>query len=90
MMGDNTVTLSDGRVLTVDLHHITMREYRTLYSTATTPEQDDVIYARALGLTADELMDLPYPDYRAACMAVVDMARKPLEVPNSQSASTSD
>lgn len=86
---DNTVTLSSGRVLTIDLQQMTMREYRTLFSTATTPEQDDVIYAKCLGITPDELIDLPQPDYRAACFAVIDAARKPLEVPNSQSASTS-
>jgi len=89
MMGDNTVILSDGRVLTIDLHQITMREYRTLFSAATTPEQDDVLYAKCLGITADELIDLSQPDYRAACFAVIDVARKPLESPNSQSASTS-
>jgi hypothetical protein len=90
MMGDNTVTLSDGRVLTIDLHRITMREYRTLFDVKIAPEQDDVIYAKTLNITADELIDLPQPDYRAACLAVIDAARKPLSDPNSQSASTSD
>jgi len=88
-MGDNTITLSTGRVLTIDLHQITMREYRTLFSTATTPEDDDVIYAKALGLTPDELIDLSQPDYRAACFAVIDAARKPLDNPNSASVSIS-
>ena len=89
MMGDNTVTLSDGRVLTIDLHQITMREYRTLFDTKVAPEKDDVIYAKALGITAEELADLPQPDWRVACLAVIDAARKPLADPNSQSASTS-
>jgi hypothetical protein len=85
----DTVTLSNGRVLTIDLKQMTMREYRTLFDAKIAPEQDDVIYAKALGITADELIDLPQPDYRAACFAVIDAARKPLDNPNSASASTS-
>ena len=68
---------------------ITMREYRSLFDQSTTPDQDDRVYAKALGLTADELVDLPQPDYRQACYAVLDVARKPLENPNSASVSTS-
>lgn len=87
-MGDSVI-LSDGRVLEIDLHSITMREYRTLFTVSTTPEEDDKIYAKALGLTSDELIDLPQPDYRAACFAVLEVARKPLKDPNSPSASIS-
>jgi hypothetical protein len=88
-MGDNTVTLSNGRVLTIDLHRMTMREYRTLFDVKVASENDDVVYSKVLGITADELADLPQPDWRAACLAVIDAARKPLENPNSASASTS-
>ena len=88
-MGDS-VTLSDGRVLEVDLHKITMREYRRFFTSDSSPYEDDEVFAKALGLTADELVDLPQPDYRAACFAVLEIARKPLAVPNSASASTLD
>jgi hypothetical protein len=88
-MGDNTVTLSNGRVLTIDLYKMTMREYRTLFDTKIKPEKDDVIYSKVLGLTTDELTDLPQPDWQRACLAVIDAARKPLSDPNSASASSS-
>jgi hypothetical protein len=71
------------------MHQITMREYRSLFAPSIAPEDDDKVYAKALGLSADELVDLPQPDYRAACFAVLEVARKPLKDPNSLSASTS-
>lgn len=88
-MGDNTIILSNGRALSIDLTRMSMREYRTLFDPKIEPEKDDLIYAKVLGITPDELIDLPQPDYRAACFAVIDAARKPLDNPNSQSASTS-
>jgi hypothetical protein len=89
MMGDNTVTLSSGRVLTIDLYKITMREWRSMFAAGATQEQGDVICAKALGITADEFIDLPQPDYRLAQKALIDTAVKPLADPNSQSASIS-
>jgi hypothetical protein len=87
-MGDS-VTLSDGRVLSLDMRLISMREYRAMFDPASTVEDEDVIFARVLGLTPAELNDLPVLDYRLAKLAVTETARKPLQFPNSASVSTS-
>lgn len=87
--GGNSITLSDGRVLTVDLASVTMREYRSIFAADTTAEQEDVIFAKLLGLTPDELIDLTMLDYKQAKLFAINVARNPLAVPNSPSVSTS-
>ena len=76
------------RKFEVDLSRISIKEYRLLFDTAHTPEQDDELYARCLGLTIDELQALPLPDYRRAIAEFFIKAREPLSDPNSASAST--
>jgi hypothetical protein len=84
-----TVTLSDGRELTVDLTKISIREYRRLFIDETTLDEEDALLAPCFGLTLEEFQTLPYPDYKAATHAFFERARKPLADPNSVSASTS-
>jgi len=79
------VTLSDGRVITVDLLRITLDEYRTLIKPVTTDAQqaaEDEIVARAAGITADELRRLPQPDWRRVVVELFRAAREPLADPN--------
>ena len=83
------ITLSDGRVLTVDLTKITIAEYRKLFKQETTPEEEDTLLAPCFGLTVEEFETLPYPDYKRATAAFFEQARNPLADPNSVSASTS-
>ena len=84
-----TVTLSDGRVLTVDLTKITIAQYRVLFKQETTPEQEDELLAPCFGLKLEEFEALPYPDYKRVTKAFFERARDPLSDPNSVSASTS-
>ena len=77
-----TVTLSDGRVLTVDLTKISIREYRRLYKSETTPDEEDVLLAPCFGLTLEEWQSLPFPDYKRATDAFSESARNPLADPN--------
>jgi len=84
-----TVTLSDGRELTVDLTKISIREYRRLFKDETTPDEEDVLLAPCFGLTLEEFEALPYPDYKRVTKAFFERARDPLADPNSVSASTS-
>lgn len=83
------VTLHGGRVITIDLHRISMREYRAMVDTSQPREQGDATLAKAAGLTVEELLDLPQPDYRRLVGAVIKAAREPLADPNSVSASSS-
>jgi hypothetical protein len=82
------VTLSGGKVLTVDLRRITIREYRELVTTKDQPREDALI-AQVVGLTADELLDLPQPDYRLVVDRFFKTATEPLADPTSASASIS-
>jgi hypothetical protein len=86
--GGKQITLSNGRTLTIDLYTISMKEYRGLFDPSQSAEQDDAVYAKVLGITAEELADMPQPDYRWACRSVLDAAKEPLADPNSQSVST--
>ena len=77
-----TVTLSDGRVLTVDLTKISIREYRRLFKDETTTDEEDTLLAPCFGLTLEEWQSLPYPDYKRATKAFFERARDPLADPN--------
>lgn len=85
-----TITLHDGRTLVIDLYKITQREYRTLLDANTTAEQQDVIVAKAAGLTGDELADLPKPDWKLVVETFFGLIRRPLaETPSPAPATTS-
>lgn len=83
------ITLGDGRSLTVDLYKISINDYRTILKKETTPDEEDEILGKAVGLSGDEVRELPYPDYRLLTKSFFDAARNPLADPNSESASTS-
>jgi hypothetical protein len=83
------VTLHDGRDLSVDLHKITIREYRSLFDRAQPQENEDALIARCVGMTLDEYLSLSQPDYRRVGEAFLKRAREPLADPNSVSASSS-
>jgi len=85
-----TVTLHDGRELTIDLYRVTMAEWRSLFDPKQAQAEEDAIVARILGIEADALRSLPFPDFRKAMKAVLDVGSGPLDDPNSQSASIED
>jgi len=82
------VTLSGGKKVTVDLHKITIKEYRELMSTKD-QEREDALIGQVVGLTVDELLELPQPDYRQVVAAFFETATEPLADPTLASASTS-
>ena len=82
------IKLSDGREIEVNATGMTMREYRALVTPGGKAEDDDRTLSKFCGLSVDELIDLPVPDYRAIVMAVIRSANTAPD-PNSQSASTS-
>lgn len=83
------VELSDGRKLSFDLHRITMRQMRSLFKDDTSIETQDAIIGQTVGLTGDEVNDLPYPDHQALIASFLRKAVEPLAIPNSLSASIS-
>ena len=85
-----TVTLHDGRELEIDLHRVTIEEWRTIFDPAQPTADEDKLMSRILGLSVKEYTSLSQPDWRRATVAIMDAARSPLDDPNSASASTKD
>jgi len=75
-------TISDGRVLTVDLTKISIREYRALFAKDQPQAEEDATLAKAAGLTVEELLELSQPDYRRLVALFFEKAREPLADPN--------
>jgi hypothetical protein len=68
--------------ITVDLSRITIREYRALFDKEQPQEAEDATIAKVCGLTVEELLELPQPDYRRLVKRFFDAARAPLSDPN--------
>lgn len=75
------VTLSDGREIVFDLTKISMREYRHLFEDGQAAEEGDEMIGRCCGMTADEVANLSYLDYRRFVTAFFKTAREPLADP---------
>ena len=73
------VTLSDGREITFDLLKISQKEYRALFSNAQPDTEGDEIVGRCCGMSAEEVGDLPQPDYRRLVRAFFKRASEPLD-----------
>lgn len=63
------IELSDGRTLNIDLTKITIGEYRALFNREQDQGEEDATIGKVVGLTAVEVVDLPFPDYRALTKA---------------------
>lgn len=76
------VILSDGREITFDMSKVSLREYRAIFDKDQPQEEEDALISRASGLTVDEYLNLPYPEWRKLIMAFFAVARNPLTNPN--------
>jgi len=76
------VILSNGREIIFDLHKVSQKEYRALFSNEQPDTEGDATVGRACGMSADEVADLPQPDYRLLVRAFFVKAREPLADPN--------
>ena len=76
------ITLSDGRQVSYDLSKITIREFRALFKTEQPDSEEWATLAKVTGLTAQEIGDLSYPDYRRLAKGFFEAAKDPLADPN--------
>lgn len=87
------VKLKNGKSVTIDLYKLSALEVRSMLDREQTAEDGDEILAKALGMSAQELTALPYPDYRRITRHFWKFVSNPLEdedaEKNSQSESTS-
>jgi hypothetical protein len=86
----SNVTLSDGRKVTFDLYKCSLQEFRNLLDPGRPEEEGDAILGKITGMSAEEIRQLPYPDYRALVKGFFEATRNPLADPNLESVSTSD
>ena len=81
------VTLMSGKVVVVDLMKISTKEFREM-TDPKQPERDEAIsIAKACGMTIEEILALPLPEYRLVASAFLRLATMPLANPTSPSAS---
>lgn len=76
-----TIRLIDGGEVTVNIALVSTREYRALFDKSQEQADEDRTIAKAAGLTVDQLIDLPQPDYRRVTAAFLELARSPLDDP---------
>lgn len=76
------LVLSDGREIRIDLNKITIREFRALLQSGQADAEEYATIGKAVGMSADEVAELSYPDYKRLTRAWFDKARKPLDDPN--------
>lgn len=72
------LVLADGREITFDFSRITTRQWRDLFSSTQTLEEEDRIISGVAGLTVDELVDLPHLEYKRLCKAFFMRGRNPI------------
>lgn len=70
--------LSSGKEITFDFTKITVRQWRGLFSTEQTLDEEDAIIASVAGLTVDELLSLPQLEYKRLCKAFLTRGRNPI------------
>lgn len=90
MTTKGNVTLSDGREITVDVSTLKQKEFRGMFSVEVSDKESDKVIARITGLKVAEVGDLLRDDYRRVMTKIVELANRPLQDPNFQSASTGD
>ena len=81
------VTLSDGTEITFDLMKVSYRQWKVIWDSGSSEDETNEHIARCAGMTADELLDLPQPDFKLLIHALHRKGTQPLAVPNSQRAS---
>jgi hypothetical protein len=78
----------DGRAINFDLNKISIREYRALFDRNQPDDDEYRTLAKVTGISAKEIGDLPFLEWRRLYLAFIERCAQPLSDPNSVSAST--
>jgi len=84
------VTLSTGKVVSIDMSKVTFGESRNFFSSKFTPSQDDAFVEKVTGLKPAEQEATLRDDYRRIIQGIIRAGNEPLADPNLPSVSTSD
>ena len=87
-MGD--VTLSTGKVVSIDTSKMKFGEWRSYFRGEGTSEQDDAFITKATGLKREEIADLLRSDMTLIIKAIIKIGNEPVADQNLASASTKD
>lgn len=82
-----TIKLSDGREVAVDVTTLTRKEFRGFWDVRVSDKESDAVIARLCNEKTEFIETLLNDDYRRIFDTVVTLANRPLDDPNSQSAS---
>jgi hypothetical protein len=85
-MGD--VTLSTGKVVSIDTSKFTWGEWRSFFHGNATQKEEDAFIEKATGLKTKEQTELLRDDFRRLVQAILKIGSEPLSPPNSVSEST--
>jgi hypothetical protein len=82
------------RTVTVDLYNLSVAEIRSLLDMKKKQHEQDEILGKAVGMTPEELISLPFPEYRKLTRFFWQCVNDPLkdedDAKNSQSESISE
>lgn len=62
-----------------DFSLITIKEYRQLFGGSLSQDKEDELVAKVAGMTADELQNMPVPEYRRFLKAFATAAAAPVD-----------
>ena len=85
--------LTNGANITYDWSAISQKEWRLLLDKSTDEDTNDLIVAKIVGMTADELTDLSPVDYRRIATGLFESFKEAIDTTTSKNlagASTSD
>ena len=81
------VVLSDKREIEVDVSTMTLKEWRNIWSPSTSDEESDKVVARLANMKSKDLESMLRDDYRRIISKIFELSNRPLDDPNSPSAS---
>lgn len=82
------VTLSTGQEITIDTGKLTVKEWRGFVNPRGTVKSENEIVMKVTGITNDDIDNMLWDDFRMVVKSIMSQANRPLDDPNSQSAST--
>ena len=79
--GKPDLTLADGREINFNFDAITIREFRSLFDVNQPDDEEYAIFGKLIGMSADEVADLSYAEWKKLIKAIPQKARELSENP---------
>ena len=76
------LVLKDGREIEIDMHQISIGEWRALLKPEQPDDEEYATLAKISGMTAEEIENIPQPEYSSFIQAVIKKAANPVSDPN--------